>query len=97
MVGDVPGQGRTCFAEANNAGHTAELSAYEAGATPGSPDFIVYRTNADRSVDVFLPNLGRDTDGPWRPYVCSGLRPDAAQGFALDSCTDPMEIDRSFR
>ncbi len=93
MVGDVPGQGRTCLAEANNGGRTAELSAYEAGATPGSPDFIVYRTNADRSVDVFLPNLGRESDGPWRHYGCSGLRPDAAQGFALDGCTDPIEID----
>ncbi len=93
MVGDVPSQGRTCFAEANNAGRTAELSAYEAGATPGSPDFIVYRTNADRSVDVFLPNLGRESDGPWRHYGCSGLRPDAAQGFTLDGCTDPIEID----
>lgn len=93
MVGDVPGQGRTYFAEANNGGRTAELSAYEAGATAGSPDFIVYRTNADGSVDVFLPNLGRESDGPWRHYVCSGLRPDAVQGFVLDGCTDPVEID----
>ena len=93
MVGDVPGQGRTCFAEANAGGRAAELSAYQAGATPGSPDFIVYRTNADRSVDVFLPNLGRESDGPWRHYVCSGLRPDAVQGFALDGCTDPIEVN----
>jgi len=93
MVGDVPGQGRTCFAEANAGGRAAELSAYQAGATPGPPDFIVYRTNADRSVEVFLPNLGRESDGPWRHYVCSGLRPDATQGFALDGCTDPIEID----
>lgn len=84
---------RSCFAEANNARHTAELPAYEAGSTPDSPDFIVYRTNADGSVDVFLPNLGRDSDGPWRHYGCSGLRPDAARGFTLDGCTDPIEID----
>ena len=93
MVGDVPGPGRTCLAEANNGGRTAELSAYEAGATLNSPDYIVYRTNADGSVDVFLPNLGRESDGPWRHYGCSGLRPDAAQGFALVGCTDPIEID----
>lgn len=92
IEGDNPGRERICFADANKAGTTAELSAYEAGATPGSPDFLVYRANADGSVEVFLPNLGRDTDGPWRRYTCSGLHPDTARGFVLDGCTEPVEI-----
>jgi hypothetical protein len=81
------GQERQCFIDANDARHPAELAAYEAGATADSPDFFVYRSNADGSVVVFRPNLGRTSDGPWRRFTCTGLVHDEARGFDLTGCT----------
>ena len=59
---------------------------------PGSPDYKVYRANADHSVDVFLPNLGRPTDGPWRWFHCTGLSRGGPSGFELTGCTDPVDL-----
>ena len=86
------GSERRCFIDANTAGEPAELSSYESGRDPDVPDFFVYRSNADRTLDVFLPNLGRATDGPWRRYHCDGLTEDRATGFRLVGCTDPVEL-----
>ena len=83
---------RSCLVDANAAGTTAELASYEAGNTEGSPDYFVYRTNADRTVEVFLPNLGRPTDGTWRRYTCTTLTPDARRGFILEDCSEPSTL-----
>lgn len=92
VPGGRSGLERDCFAEANSDGTEAELTAFEAGAIAETPDFFVYRTNADRTIQVFRPNLDRVTDGPWRMYTCAGLEPDEVLGFALTGCTDPVEI-----
>jgi hypothetical protein len=83
---------RNCFLEANAAGRTAELWAYEMGSDPETPDFLVYRTNADRTVDVYLPNMGRPSDGPWRRYSCGDLEADKERVFVLVDCTEPGQL-----
>jgi hypothetical protein len=70
---------------AHRRGEVAEFHAYEDGVSPDTPDLNIYRTNADRSIEVFRPNLGRPSDGPWRTDRCTGLRPTAG-GFELTCC-----------
>ena len=90
--GFAGGDERKCFLEANAAGQTAELSAYEAGSDPEAPDYLVYRTNADRTIEVYLPNMGRPSDSPWRRYTCSGLEADRERVFVLVDCTEPRQL-----
>jgi hypothetical protein len=52
----------------------------------------VYRTNADRTVDVYLPNMGVPSDGPWRRYSCGDLEADKERVFVLVDCTEPSQL-----
>ena len=77
---------RQCLLDANAVGKEAELTAHEASTPFGPAAYLVYRTNADRSVDVFI--AGR----PWRLAHCDRLVTDERAVFTVHGCDDPVEI-----
>lgn len=91
MLEGIGGNGiRACFVQANADGRTAEFSAYERTDDSEAEDYVVYRTNADRSVDVFRPDSGDSTNTRWSWMHCAGLTPTGADGFALEGCAEPV-------
>ena len=82
-----PSDERRCFLQANESAKAAELVAHEAGA-----DQSVYRTNPDRTVDVYLPG-GPAGDPPWQLYQCTGIAADDRRVFTLVGCGAPVDLD----
>jgi len=77
---------RQCLLAANVKGAPAELAALEVGALFGGAASVVYRSNPDRSVDVYV------VGDPWHVIHCAGLSADARSGFAPDGCGEPVVL-----
>ncbi|MBA3287200.1 MAG: hypothetical protein H0U21_04130 [Acidimicrobiia bacterium] len=84
---------RLCFLDANEAAKPGELTSHEASTSSDAASSYVYRTNRDRSVDVFVSSDGRRAGRPWQAFHCAGLAPDKRQVFQLVGCGDPVDID----
>jgi hypothetical protein len=80
------GEQGECLAAANEDGIAAELRSFEPLAdTYGQSELWIIRSNADRSVDVWL--FGNQADGiPWMTFHCAALERDPQAVFDLVSC-----------
>jgi hypothetical protein len=80
-----PSPARQCFLDANRRAGPAELTAHEISDL-GPASHLVYRTNEDRSIDVYLAGSS------WRLVHCTGLDADDRAVFRVVGCADPIEL-----
>lgn len=81
-----------CFRKAAQAGEPAELTMYAAGDDPSAPDLLVYRSNRDRTIEVFKANVGRRADGPWQRWTCDRLVDDDIGELRFEGCESPTDL-----
>lgn len=84
-----PAAGRRCLAHENRRGVPAWLMAEEPGDLGGVTEMVVYRTQADRTVDVYRVAQAVGTVLVWERATCDTLVDDHVRGFLLQGCTEP--------
>lgn len=84
-----PAAGRRCLAHENRRGVPAWLMAEEPGDLGGVTEMVVYRTQSDRTVDVYRVAQAVGTVLVWERATCDTLVDDHVRGFLLQGCTEP--------
>ena len=80
-----PSASRRCFLDANTKRAPAELLTHELSELGRAP-YLIYRTNEDQSVDVYIPGT------PWLVAHCGGLDANERRVFEIVDCDEPVEL-----
>ncbi len=84
-----PAAGRRCLAHENRQRVAAWLMAEEPGDLAGVTEVVVYRTQADRTVDVYRVAQAVGTVPVWERSTCATLVDDRVRAFLLQGCSPP--------
>lgn len=87
-----PATGRRCLAHENRQGVPAWLMAEEPGDLAGVTEVVVYRTQADRTVDVYRVAQVVGNVLVWERSTCDTLVDDQVREFLLQGCTQPEPV-----
>ncbi|MBA3803703.1 MAG: hypothetical protein H0X22_12485 [Acidimicrobiia bacterium] len=52
----------------------------------------MYRSNRDRTIEVFKANIGRRDDGPWQRWTCDRLVDDDIGELRFEGCESPTDL-----